>query len=278
MSKDVIQQQVVRSACIVNSLPKSGTHLLKKIIGLLPGMTTADLHLGPEQDRSDVSGWLKDEIPLGVGRPRLMPQEQIRGMLASLEQGNFITGHIPYSRAMAELLQELDIKMVSIIRDPRDVAVSQAQFVVNSPGTPLHDYYRTLSEGQRIMTAIVGVRQLPSGPVLRNLRERVESVRQWDSQPQSLLTSFERLVGPQGGGSRELQRREIGAIALHLGVECAPQEVDSVAGRAFGDTATFHKGMIGTWRRYFTDEHKRACKELVGQILIDLGYEKDLDW
>jgi hypothetical protein len=278
MSEKAAQDRATLPACIVNSLPKSGTHLLKKIIGLLPGMTSVDLHLGPEQGYPDVSSEPETGVPLGVGRPRLMPREKIHSTLASLEQGNFITGHIPYSKGMATLLWELGIKIVSIIRDPRDVAVSQAQFVANRPGTPLHDYYRTLSEEQRIMTAIVGIRQLPSGPVLRNLRERVESVLQWDSQPQSLLTFFERLVGPQGGGSRELQRREINAIALHLGVECTAQEVDSVADRAFGDTATFHTGMIGTWRRYFTDEHKRACKELLGQLLIDLGYEKNLDW
>jgi hypothetical protein len=279
MNEPTLQKRVAPPACIANSLPKSGTHLLQKVIGLFPGMTFLSFHLGPNPAAPDLDEPATlDSMPVGVGRPRLMPRQQIRDLLSPLKRGTFITGHVPYSAEMASLLQELEIKMVSIIRDPRDVAVSRAKFVASTPRNPQYAYYQSLSEDERIMSAIVGFRQPQPGPLLRNLRDRIESVLQWKSQSLNLLTSFERLVGPQGGGSRELQLQEIGAIARHLGVHCTPQEIGSVADRAFGDTTTFRKGIIGSWREHFTEEHKRACKELVGQILIDLGYEKDLDW
>ena len=46
----------------------------------------------------------------------------------------------------------------------------------------------------------------------------------------------------------------------------------------FGDSVTFHKGQIGAWKTEFTENHKKLFKEIAGQLLIDLGYEKDYNW
>jgi hypothetical protein len=43
-------------------------------------------------------------------------------------------------------------------------------------------------------------------------------------------------------------------------------------------SATFRSGKSGTWRQYFTEEHKRLFKEVAGDLLIRLGYETDNDW
>jgi hypothetical protein len=41
---------------------------------------------------------------------------------------------------------------------------------------------------------------------------------------------------------------------------------------------TFRSGKTGEWRKYFTDEHKRLFKDIAGDLLIRLGYEKEIDW
>ena len=41
---------------------------------------------------------------------------------------------------------------------------------------------------------------------------------------------------------------------------------------------TFRSGKTGGWREYFTDEHKSLFKEVAGNLLVKLGYEKDNDW
>ncbi len=38
------------------------------------------------------------------------------------------------------------------------------------------------------------------------------------------------------------------------------------------------KGVVGDWVNYFTDDAKRWFKDEAGQALIDMGYEKDLNW
>jgi hypothetical protein len=40
----------------------------------------------------------------------------------------------------------------------------------------------------------------------------------------------------------------------------------------------YRKGIPGDWKNYFTEGHKRLFKEIAGNLLIDLGYEKDFNW
>lgn len=39
-----------------------------------------------------------------------------------------------------------------------------------------------------------------------------------------------------------------------------------------------NRGKSGAWRQHFTAETEAAVKDHLGQLLIDLGYEEDLDW
>ncbi|WP_408006224.1 sulfotransferase domain-containing protein [Pseudalkalibacillus sp. A8] len=41
---------------------------------------------------------------------------------------------------------------------------------------------------------------------------------------------------------------------------------------------TFRKGLIGDWKNEFDLEVTNAFKEVAGSLLIELGYEKDLEW
>jgi len=38
------------------------------------------------------------------------------------------------------------------------------------------------------------------------------------------------------------------------------------------------KGKVGDWKNFFTEKHKEIFKEIAGKTLIELGYEKNLDW
>jgi hypothetical protein len=40
----------------------------------------------------------------------------------------------------------------------------------------------------------------------------------------------------------------------------------------------YRKGVAGDWKNHFTEEDKRAFKALAGDMLIRLGYERDLSW
>jgi hypothetical protein len=53
------------------------------------------------------------------------------------------------------------------------------------------------------------------------------------------------------------------------------------AGRKPGDedvSSHYRKGISGDWKNHCTDRIKAKFKEKFGQILIDTGYENDMDW
>jgi hypothetical protein len=36
--------------------------------------------------------------------------------------------------------------------------------------------------------------------------------------------------------------------------------------------------VTGGWREFFTEEHKQLFKDVAGDLLVRLGYEKDNNW
>ena len=45
-----------------------------------------------------------------------------------------------------------------------------------------------------------------------------------------------------------------------------------------GRSPTFRSGRTGEWRKYFKDEHRHIFKDVAGELLMQLGYEKSNDW
>jgi len=54
-----------------------------------------------------------------------------------------------------------------------------------------------------------------------------------------------------------------------------------ITGRNAGDEnqkSFYRKGISGDWKSYFTEDHKKIFKDIAGDLLIKLGYEKDYHW
>jgi hypothetical protein len=54
-----------------------------------------------------------------------------------------------------------------------------------------------------------------------------------------------------------------------------------ITGRTRGqndESAFYRKGVAGDWRNVYTDEERREFSELAGDLLVQLGYERDPDW
>ena len=92
------------------------------------------------------------------------------------------------------------------------------------------------------------------------------------------MVKFEELVGSQGGGSAEAQKEAVERVARHLGVGLEKQRLALIQESLFGSGRTFRKGRAGGWREEFSEEHKKAIKDEVGDLLVELGYEDGMDW
>ena len=126
------------SKVLINSLPKSGTFLLRRALSLLPNFVS----------RWSIHGLVAD-------RPNLEREiEQIR-------RGQYASGHLYWSTGLTQLLDVNNIRTIFIMRDLRDVAVSLA-FYLNrkTSGHQLYSYFASLeSDDARIMAVIRGAEQ-----------------------------------------------------------------------------------------------------------------------
>ena len=174
------------------------------------------------------------------------------------------------------MLSEEGYRGLVISRDPRDVVVSHAHYILKEAHF-LHDYYRSLEDFDRcLMISIEGLHE--QGVILKNIAERVRGVIDWNKSELFLPLRFEDVIGTRGGGELAQQLEVFRDVADHLGIDANDSQILKAATDMFGEGHSFRKGQIGGWRESFKDEHKARFKELAGDLLIELGYEKDLEW
>ncbi len=264
---------------VANSIPKSGTHLLGRLLTLL-GIEKTELggirsHLvsGPYAPiRRLVRGRGKEKVTVGVVSPAQVSRRWLSRRLDLVPEGRFVTAHCLYSPELASLFHEKGMRTVCILRDPRDVAVSQLHYVKKTEDHFAHEAFVGLpSDHERLLLCIrggtLGDRELLS------LDERYRGFSGWAEDEDTIMVRFEDLVGPRGGGSLEAQMRAVRAVAEHVGVEADEATLARVGEEIFGSGQTFRRGTIGGWREEFATEHERAAEEVAGPLLVELGYE-----
>jgi len=181
-------------------------------------------------------------------------------------------GHIPYDSKWVELIHKNGWRPLFIYRDPRDQTVSKAHWIRKAER---RFYPKAIIECSLEKTIEYLIRNDLGVLTTQGFYEKYMG---WKDCPAVYTTTFEKLIGSKGGGSDEIQMQEIYNIIEHIGLSCSPEQVRSVIENAFGGTFTFRKGMVGAWKTELTADHKRLFKQVSGQLLIDLGYEDDLDW
>jgi hypothetical protein len=267
-----LRNALAARGAVLISPPKAGTHLLLKALALLPGLRPAAVP-GPLRDLAAAEAVAEAPLCVGVDWPVPLALATLRRWLAAFGRGRYADAHLPYSPAAADELDRRGLRVILILRDPRDVAVSHAEHIASHPEHFLHQAYQPLLPAQRLMTSIVGLpRERAGGPGLLDIGARFRAVMAWTARPSTLEVRFEDLVGPEGGGSRDAQLGALDAIARHLDARSTASERTRAAQRLFGGTATFRRGRIGSWREAFSPEHRRAFEERAGELLAVLGY------
>lgn len=296
----------------LNSIPKSGTNLLIKTVQLLPKIHNSTISLHSEmygtpwqpnlplrqrfwrcfpsvntsynlaklaKTEFNMSDKFDNLIPIGGFHHVFIPQEQLHELLSMTPEGWYVDGHIPFSKAFERLLHLENFKMVLIIRDPRDIITSEINYFLSENQLSLHPYYKEIGHEQGMISIIKGFYDergaFPRQPSFRNI---LTEYLPWLSKSYVYLTRFEDLVGPQGGGTRETQINQIMGISKHLKIHISEAEAINIGHNVFGGTHTFHRGIVGSWKEAFSQEVKTICKNHIGDLLIELGYEKDYDW
>ncbi len=246
-----------------NSFPKSGTHLLLQILN---GFSS----FGPfTPKRKKIVTYEK-----GIKRSA----EQIRTDIGKLKPGTICGGHLQaYPEVISELSQP-HLLNYFIYRDPRDVVVSHAFYVTEmAPRHIHHEYYTTVlkSTTERITTSISG--RAVSNIDFPDIGKRYEPYLPWLETPNVLPLRFENLISsPRRNVYIIIQHAQKSGFFEDFDLENAQDIL--VAQIQPSKSKTFREGKSGNWKQHFTNEHKVLFKDLAGDLLIRLGYEKSFDW
>ena len=249
---------------LVNSVPKSGTHLLTSFLDRFPKVMYSGEHRNQFKSEGRTSS-------------AEMDWKQVRRWLQSQRKGQYCTTHFIAAEPLFAALEEFQFASLFVVRDPRDIVVSHAHYVVGLKRHFLHEYYTRMLPEDRLMASIVGIPGSAGRPLLlSSIGSRLASFAGWLHHPGTLVLRFEDLVGAAGGGDALSQRRAIDDIARHISRPLDDaQRRRVVAGVHAKDSATLRRGVIGDWKNHFTDEHRAAFAEVAGPQLVEWGYETD---
>jgi hypothetical protein len=242
---------------ILTSVPKCGTHLMSRLLNVIGLPARREL--------------ITEDAETG----RLL-REYLQAA-----RGDALICHLHGRPTYREIARAFRTRIVFITRDPRDQAVSHLFHFLTHHDHPLHPYFRdhVPDFDDALMTVIRGFGPGPHGH-LDDVATFYRYFLPWKGMDGVFHTTFERLVGPSGGGSAADQVADVHAILRHVGFPLpARLTAGTVARLVFSPTSpTFRSGQIGAWAKHFAPRHKDAFKAVAGQLLIDLGYERGLDW
>jgi hypothetical protein len=247
-----------------NSKPKSGSHLLLQILN---GFTQIMPYKYVEAE--PVRTIKKD------GERRT--SHEILHDLKKIPNGVIGWGYVDATKENASFLTQTGRLTFFIYRDPRDLLISQVFFATDMHEEHgMHEYYNSLPDfNERLKVAITGIDK--DNLYMVNVKQRYEGVFEWLEQKNVMCIRFEDLINNRDATLNQMLD-EVEKTGYKIPT---PREKSlSVLVEAIQPkkSHTFRSGKTGGWKEYFTEEHKKLFKDVAGDLLVELSYEKNNDW
>jgi len=247
-----------------NSKPKSGSHLLLQVMnGFTKIMPYKYVDAEPVRT-----------IKRDGGR---RTTDDVLADLKHVPNGVIGWGYVDATEENASFLTVDGRVNYFIYRDPRDVLVSQVFFATDMHEEHgMHAYYNSLPDfAARLNVAITGIDR--DGMKMVSVLQRYDGVFAWLEQKNTMCIRFEDLIN----------NRDVTLLRMLDEVEKTGYKIPTPREKALSvlvdaiqpkKSHTFRSGKTGGWIQHFTDEHKKLFKEVAGDLLVRLGYEKNNDW
>ncbi len=247
-----------------NSKPKSGSHLLLQILNgftqIMPYKYVA-----------------AEPVRTIAKEGRRKTNGEVLRELENLPSGVIGWGYVEATPENVTFLCKPDRVNYFIYRDPRDMLVSQVFFATDMHEEHgMHEYYNSLADfSERLKVAIRGIDR--DGLYMVNVKQRYEGVFEWLEQTHVMCIRFEDLIDKRDA-TLNAMLGEVEKTGYKIPTSREQALSVLVAAIQPGKSHTFRSGKTGGWRAYFSDEHKKLFKDVAGDLLIRLGYEKNDAW
>ncbi len=249
-----------------NSFPKSGTHLLTQVLQGFP------------QFSPTVDSGLPAIVTFqgDTGRPR--SAGEIVDDLQRLLPGDIAYGHLHALPEVVAFLSRPGMAAYFILRDPRDVVISHVHYVTEMEPNHIHHRHYTQelhTFDERLRTSILGIPD-PAIP-FPDIRQRFLPYLGWLAHPEVLTLRYEDFLA-----DRPAALGQVYDHAVQRGLPARSDRDEAIrlleASIDPQRSPTFRSGKAGGWRKQFSPENKQLFKEVAGDLLIQLGYERDHGW
>lgn len=267
-----ITQQIFEAKWIANGFPKSGTHLLAHMLRAIApyeGPTESGYFEQPWAGTYFDNSWSMERQPL----------EKTAFHIARISNGHMIKAHLAYDEELARFIYLAGIQHVIIVRDLRDVAVSQAFHIIQADNKrlshPEPDAYDRDDFDAVLLDVILGKGRFPG--VVR----RFAAYAPWLDDEWTSVVHYEYVLEHAEDTARDLFVAAMSKMGERFGVSVsfdkgglqAVAHAMAVVGLDTRSSPTFRRGSPGNWREYFNAQHSEAFLAEGGEMWLDrLGY------
>tara|TARA_Y100001970_G_scaffold278738_1_gene384893 strand:+ start:5118 stop:5969 length:852 start_codon:yes stop_codon:yes gene_type:complete len=283
---------LINKRIFVNTVPHSGTHFLTALlerVGYKHSVYKNTYYMEkPFFRRNQKAGinWRtatllqeklkissKKDINVSVSAPVKITSSTYKSLFKVLKKGNFIIGHVPYSKEADLIHQGMLDCTLSIIRDPRDMILSMMRHVKEREVHHAHKYlFKVLTNDRDRFFAIAEGYNNQYGNLI-GVDAMINSILDWEKTTNSLCLRFEEVIGPKGGGSEEIQLKVLNNLFSFLEVDISKRKIKKIAEESFGKASTFRKGGINGWKDSISLEDNNLFEQKYSSILERTSYK-----
>jgi len=246
-------QDAPKILCI--SVPKAGTHLLERVLCLHP-------HLY----RPFVRTLNPDNISQYGGLTALFQRQRA---------GQILVSHLYFSEESRNLIARNGVKCLFLIRDPRDILVSNVFYIEKIHNHHLHG---PLSKQPTFKEKLRFLIEGDSACGVPPFCEILEYFTGW-LNTDCMTVRFEDLVQAFSETQKQTQLTTLKGIYHYLGINTSENWFSELSQRMISKASpTYRKGKTQEWKQYLDDDLKELFKVNGGEIVIKYGFEKDSDW
>ena len=243
------------SKIFLNSFPKSGTHLLSQILLSTPNFKSYNRFV---RHRSSFSF------------NKLIQDHKIIKSINSSVNHEILLGHLKYSRDFIKVLHEANFISFFIYRDPRDLIVSEANYLCNmNKWHYLHKYFSAVPSFEDAVS--LSINGLPGdfSKIYPNFYKRFAPFLSWINDESVLALKFENFFDD----NVDLLLRQIKNHLLTGGVSFDADFTFSKKAIVPSNSHTYRpNGGVGSFRKSFSNKNIRDFNLVCGDLLDILNY------
>lgn len=228
------------------SMPKSGTHLLERVLCLYPSIYRV---LAPTLNPENIEkkgGWGK--------------------FINGLSKGKLLVTHAHFDTELAALLAQAEVRTYLMVRDPRAMVLSDAHYLLKDTSHRLHPMVKNLTLNERIDFCIDAQVEWQSESFVTVMKRFLP----WIMHEGTLVVRFEDLVSEDW----DARMGKVKQVLEHAGAAPSPVVVEEITRQALSSASpTYRSGKINEWKDVLTSDQVARIKGILGDSFAHLGYD-----